>query len=279
MPLTSAVGRAPTRSRVLKPASPASARDFVTSRNSASSKGTFANRSRSVGRQFEHVVVEAGTCTRPSSSCRAAASRAIAVAGFGIAPPNTPECRSRSGPWKSTVASDQAAHAGDRARHVGRDHAGVGDHDDVAVEALTVLDQQVGEVRRARLLLALDQELQIDGRRGAAGRVQVGPQPEQVEQQLTLVVGRAPRPQHVAVDRRLERRVLPQLDRVDRLHVVVAVHQDGRRVGVAAGPLGIDRRQARRSARSRRSGSRPRGRPGRTSARWLGRRRGARAGR
>ena len=67
--------------------------------------------------------------------------------------------------------------------------------------------------------------------------------PEQVEQQLPLVVGRAAGTQDVAVDRRVERVGVPQLDRVDRLHVVVAVDDHRRRVGVGAGPLGVDGRQ------------------------------------
>ena len=41
-----------------------------------------------------------------------------------------------------------------------------------------------------------------------------------------------------AVDGRLERVGVPQLERVDRLHVVVGVHKDGRRVRVLARPLG-----------------------------------------
>ena len=40
--------------------------------------------------------------TRPSASCSAPTSRPSAVTGLGTAPPNEPECRSTSGPWKST---------------------------------------------------------------------------------------------------------------------------------------------------------------------------------
>ena len=62
---------------------------------------------------------------------------------------------------------------------------------------------------------------------------------------LPLVVRRAAGHQLVALDRRLERRVAPQLDRVDRLHVVVPIEED-RRLARRAQPLGVDQRMAGR---------------------------------
>ena len=67
-----------------------------------------------------------------------------------------------------------------------RDHAGVGDDDDVAVEPVAALGEQLLEVRRAGLLLALDEELQRDrracrarwrrgARAGRAGGTAAGP--------------------------------------------------------------------------------------------------------
>ena len=101
-------------------------------------------------------------------------------------------------------------------------------------EPVAALAQQRGEVRRAGLLLALDQQLDGDGGGVAAGGGEVGAQAEQVEGDVALVVDGAAGVQLGAVGALdaggLERRVHPQLGRVDRLHVVVAVDQRDRRV-------------------------------------------------
>jgi hypothetical protein len=114
------------------------------------------------------------------------------------------------------LAAGQPAHAGRRGREVAGEHAGVGDHGDVRGDPVPAVPQQVGEVRRAGLLLALDEEAQRHRRGVAAGRGQVRAQAEQVEQQLALVVGGAPGVQLLAADGRLERRGDPLLQRVDR---------------------------------------------------------------
>jgi hypothetical protein len=62
-----------------------------------------------------------------------------------------------------------------------------------------------------------------------------------MKEQLALVVGRAACTQHVALDGRIERIELPQLQRVYGLHVVVPVDEHDRRIGVVAAPLGVDR--------------------------------------
>ena len=92
---------------------------------------------------------------------------------------------------------------------------------------------------------------QLDGDGGGvpAGGGEVGAHAEQVEGDVALVVDGAAGVQLGAVgaldDGRLERRVLPQLQRVDRLHVVVAVDERDRRV------------RRRRSATRRRPRARP----------------------
>jgi hypothetical protein len=67
----------------------------------------------------------------------------------------------------------------------------------------------------------------------------VGTHAEQVEGDVALVVDRPAGVQFGTVcaldDRRLERRVLPQLQRVDRLDVVVAVDQRDRRTLIGRG--------------------------------------------
>ena len=63
-------------------------------------------------------------------------------------------------------------------------------------------------MRGARLLLALDEQLQRDGGGGAPLRRQVRSQAVQVHEHLTLVVGRAAPEQLVAAYGRLERRTV-----------------------------------------------------------------------
>ena len=105
--------------------------------------------------------------------------------------------------------------------------------------------EQGGEVRRAGLLLALDQQLDGDGGGVAAGGGEVGAHAEQVEGDVALVVDGAAGVQLGAVgaldDGGLERRVHPQLRRVDRLHVVVAVDERDR---------GVRRRRCGHSAKT-----------------------------
>ena len=124
---------------------------------------------------------------------------------------------------------------------VSRDHMPVSETTTTSQrEPVAPLLEQRGEVRRARLLLALHDQLEVDGRAGAPGRLQVRADAEGVEEDLALVVGGAARVAAGRRPRRLERRVLPQLERRDRLHVVVAVDDDGRRGFVVARPLGED---------------------------------------
>src|SRR5262249_60940949 len=80
------------------------------------------------------------------------------------------------------------------------------------------------EVRTADLLLALDDPADADRR--LAGGVAQRADHRQAHRELALVVGRAAREQLAVAQRRLERRRVPPLDRVDRLDVVVVVEED-----------------------------------------------------
>ena len=71
-------------------------------------------------------------------------------------------------PGQRDLDRDQPAHAGAHGRHVGGPHGGVADHDHVAGQPLPLAPEQVGEVLGARLLLALDEQLDGDRRRGGA---------------------------------------------------------------------------------------------------------------
>ena len=67
-----------------------------------------------------------------------------------------------------------------------------------------------------------------------------------MEMDLALVVGRAASEHPVANDDGLERRRGPQVERVDRLDVVMAVDEDGGRVGAGMEPVRVDGRIAGR---------------------------------
>jgi hypothetical protein len=104
----------------------------------------------------------------------------------------------------------------------------------------------VGEERvdagRAGLLLALDEELEVD-RQATVGGQKMADGGE-LEVDLPLVVGGAARVQAAVAHGRLEGRAGPQLERVDRLHVVVTVDGDRGRLRAGAQPLRVHRRLA-----------------------------------
>ena len=85
------------------------------------------------------------------------------------------------------------------------------------------LDDRV-EVRARNLLLALDDP--ADRHRQRAPVLAQGTDRRKADADLGLVVGRAARVEPAVTQRRFERRRLPELDRVDRLHVVVVVEEE-----------------------------------------------------
>jgi hypothetical protein len=96
-------------------------------------------------------------------------------------------------------------------------------------------------VRAADLLFALDEELNVQGQAAFLGREGLGGLQHQVDR--PLVVGDAAAADHVAVDAQLERGSQPFRRIAGGLHVVVPVHQDGRRAGLPE-PLGAHDRVA-----------------------------------
>ena len=122
------------------------------------------------------------------------------------------------------VHPDQAAQAGRQGGDADVPVAGVGDHDDVGAQVVEVLLQQRGQGLGADLLLALDEEDDVDRQ-----VVAEDPQRGQVGGDAGLVVGRAAAVEPVAALGRLERRAVPVGVVVLGLDVVVGVEQHGRR--------------------------------------------------
>ena len=129
----------------------------------------------------------------------------------------------------------------------GREVRGVREHEHVGAQPLAVGAQELGEMQRADLLLALDEHLHVE--RQAARRVAPGAQRRHVEQQPRLVVDDAAAVEApVAPQGRLEGRRLPALGPPRRLHVVVGVDEHRPGFGPGAQPFAVHRRMRARQA-------------------------------
>ena len=136
----------------------------------------------------------------------------------------------------------QAFEAVDQRRLPGREERRVGDHHAVGREApAAVLADVFVDRLTPGLLLPFDQELDVDRQAPPLGqhrrhRLEVGVG-------LPLVVRGAARHQLVPLHRGLERRMAPELDGIDRLHVVMPVEED-RGLARRAQPLPVHQRMA-----------------------------------
>ena len=241
MPLTSRVGRIARRSRVVKPASPTSAGRPSRARYSPSSNGSAASAARSSSDSGDDVVVEARDADpavralQPGDDLGEGVGRVL----DGAAVAARVEVDGR--PDDVDLGVHDPAQAERDGRQVALEEARVADDRDVGREPLAVRLEPRVEVDRARLLLALEDVPDVDRHRAAGREERRGGHHVGVD--LALVVGRAAGEHPVADDDRLERRRRPQLERVDRLDVVVAVDDDRRGVrGVE--PVGVDDRMA-----------------------------------
>jgi len=90
-----------------------------------------------------------------------------------------------------------------------------------------MLAHEIGDVRAADLFLAFKQQDHIAGQ--AAVDLEERFDRQDLREMLPLVVGDAARKDAAVADRRLERRAVPQVERVRRLYIIVAVEQHSRR--------------------------------------------------
>ena len=180
---------------------------------------------------------------RPPRSFICASICASTMAGLATAPPKTPECRSLFDPAHVDLEIGEPAQRVADRRHAAVEHRRIGDHDDVGGEILAMVADELVEMLAADFLLALDEELDVA--RQAAGLLQVRLDGLDVHEHLALVVGRAARIDLAVAHGRFERRRRPQVDRVDRLHVVVAV-EENRRLAGRVEPVAVDDRVSRR---------------------------------
>ena len=110
-------------------------------------------------------------------------------------------------------------------RHALRDHAGIGDDRDIALQRVAIIRQKFRQITAADFLFAFDNEVEIHGQ--VAVLLHRFLNAEDVRQNLTLVIRRAAG-KHVAVFQdRLERRRFPELERIGRLNIVMPVDHHG----------------------------------------------------
>ena len=162
---------------------------------------------------------------RPGRASTASKQRISTWIAFSAAPPYMPECRSRSPVFTFTSNAISPRVARSNAGRSLAQHAAV--EDDRGVGADGVVREVVDDRRAADLLLAVAREAQVDRQRVRLDELLRG---LQQDEELALVVGDAARVRPLVLDRELERVGLPELERRRRLHVEVAVAEDGRRV-------------------------------------------------
>ena len=153
--------------------------------------------------------------------------------GLGATPPQLPECRSRFAP-RARSSNDATPRTPNVTRQAGFVHRPVGGDHEVGLEHVAVLAHELGDVRAADLLLALQQD--HDVARQLAMHREMRLDRQDLGEVLALVVADAARVDPAIADRRLEGRADPGLQRVRRLHVVVAVEQHGGRAGLLLPP-------------------------------------------
>ena len=244
IPLTSRVGRAPIRSSVVKPASPTSDPRPECARHASSSNGRAANASRSAVGQADDVVVEARDADPPVRALERRDDLGERVGRVLDRPAERPRMEVDRRALDVDLDVRVAAQADRDRRQVALEEARVADDGHVRREAFAVRGQPLPQVPRVVLLVALEEVAHVDGQ-GPARRQEAG-EGHDVEVDLALVVGRAASEHPVADDDGLERRRGPQVERVDRLHVVVAVDEDRGRVGAGMEPVRVDDRVAGR---------------------------------
>ena len=140
-------------------------------------------------------------------------------------------------PAQIDLEVDEAAQAVADRRDAAIEHRRIGDDDDVRRQFVLVRLDEVVEIRGADFFLPLEDDAHVDGQ--PAVLLEVRFDGLEVHEDLALVVGGPARVDLAVAHGRLERRGVPELQRIDRLHVVVAVEEDGRRA-FGAEPVAVD---------------------------------------
>ena len=145
---------------------------------------------------------------------------------------------------RAADAEFQRAHAaiadGDRGL-VGAPHRAVGRKHAIRLKQLRIRGDHRLQVPTADLLFALEDELHVERQRAARRKERLRDLDR--NEHRSLVVGRAARVEAAVAQLWLEGLALPPLEGIGRLHVVVAVHKQGRRARCAQ-PFAVHHRMA-----------------------------------
>jgi hypothetical protein len=182
-------------------------------------------------RQLRNAVVEAGHGHRAVGVVQAGQDLAEHMQRVGHGPAVPARVQVGVGAPHRDVHRDQALGCQRQRRLARPPHRPVGRDDQVGREFGGVAGHERRQVRAADLLLALEEEPHVERQAALLVQERLGGLEHDVDR--ALVVGRAPAPHDVAVHAQLERGSLPLGQVAGGLHVVVPVHQDGRRPGGA----------------------------------------------
>ena len=138
-------------------------------------------------------------------------------------------------------AIHHAAQSDADGRQFGREHLGIADHRGVGSQTGRTGLHVLFDMLAAGFLFAFDEELHVHGQFAVAAQQALHGLDLQID--LAFVVGCAAREDVAAPHLRLEGRRFPLIERIGRLHIVVAVEQDGR-LARRAQPFGVDQRVA-----------------------------------
>ena len=123
-------------------------------------------------------------------------------------------------------------------------HARVANQRQIAAQFGGIVAHEIEQVLGAAFLLALDQHGDVERNR-ASNRLKGAARLDKGHRLAFVVAGTTRHDDFAAAverfDARLERRRLPQIEWIDRLHIIVSVKQNARRATVACGLADHDR--------------------------------------
>ena len=150
---------------------------------------------------------------------------------------------SRSGRKMDLKREDPSVSVDDLRRNVVV-HTSVGHVHQIRRQKLFIFPRDPGKAGASALLLPVQKEFNMY--RNILKQLQKGPDRHHMGHKLALVVRGAAAVKPPVLHRRLERLRMPQLQRLRRLHVVMTVKQDRRRVLPFGAQLGVNRWLRRR---------------------------------
>ncbi len=186
-----------------------------------------------VGRQFADAVIEAWNGDRTIRLVHRRQDVGEHVDRIARRTAEQPGVQIAVGASQPDLLIDETAQRRRDRRRLPIPHAGVAHEGQIAFELLGILANEVEQVLGPALLLALDHHRDVERKR-AGHRLKRAACLDEGHGLAFVVAGAAGDddfpPAGERLDPRFERRRLPQFERIDRLHIVVAVEENARRV-------------------------------------------------